>query len=151
MPSTTSLASRLAKDFPEITFQQGDHFHWQPSQKVISYITNADTSSLLHETAHAVLGHSEYDTDIDLLKMERQAWEYTRNTLAPQYALTIEDDYIESMLDSYRDWLHSRSLCPSCEATGIQADTASYLCLACKTQWRVNEARTCNLRRYKQK
>ena len=71
--------------------------------------------------------------------------------LAPEYDVAITDELIEESLDTYRDWLHSRSLCPHCNATGVQTATRHYQCLACHHAWRVNEARTCALRRYETK
>ncbi len=126
-------------------------FRWSPKEQTIYYETTGDTISLLHEVAHAALGHKDYSRDIELLKMERQAWDYTAGTLASAYGISVPNDYIEQMLDTYRDWLHDRSLCPNCEANGIQSDKKQYRCLACGTQWHVNDARTCALRRYQNK
>lgn len=149
MHSTSSLLNTLKRDFPEITFLEGRDFHWSPIHAIIYYADTNDKISLLHEVAHALLHHTEYTRDIELLKLERQAWEYTSRTLAPRYNVTIGQDHIESMLDTYRDWLHDRSLCPDCQASGIQMSKQQYQCLACTSLWRVNEARTCALRRYK--
>lgn len=81
--------------------------------------------------------------------MERDAWQYAKDTLGQTYDQAILDDTVEDALDSYRDWLHARSTCPACQATGIQTKKEEYKCLACRTKWRVNEARICALRRYK--
>jgi DnaJ-class molecular chaperone len=51
-------------------------------------------------------------------------------------------------MNSYRDWLHARSTCPVCQATGMETKKSIYTCPACRHQWRVNEARICSLRRY---
>src|SRR5690606_3649939 len=127
---------------------RGDQFHWSPETKMVTYANDSDDASLLHEVAHAALGHNRYIYDIDLIKMEREAWDYVTSHLAPQYTVAINEDDIESMLNTYRDWLHDRSLCPHCEATGIQQSIHLYTCVACSRQWRVNEARSCALRRY---
>jgi lipopolysaccharide biosynthesis regulator YciM len=79
--------------------------------------------------------------------MERQAWDYTVK-LAPTHDISVPDDIVQSTLDSYRDWIHERSTCPNCQATGIQTDKFMYSCPACSHEWKVNEARTCALRRY---
>jgi len=79
--------------------------------------------------------------------MERQAWDYTIK-LAPKYNVAISDDMVQLTLDSYRDWLHARSTCPNCKATGVQTEKYTYVCPACSRKWQVNEARTCALRRY---
>lgn len=147
MPSTRSLLTNLRRDFPAIHFAQGSPFRWSPERRTVYYADPHNGASLLHEVAHAQLGHTHYTRDIELLQMERDAWEHTA-ALAKRYAVFVDPEHIETMLDSYRDWLHARSTCPSCQATGIQTDTKQYHCLACQATWKVNEARSCALRRY---
>lgn len=151
MPSTTSLIDKLRHDFPRITFTASSTFHWSPDEQTIFYAEPIDAASLLHEVAHGVLSHTRYAYDIELLQMERDAWDYTLTTLAPRYATRIDRDQTEAMLDTYRDWLHDRSLCPTCDATGVQTAEHTYTCLSCRENWKVNEARSCALRRYKLK
>lgn len=143
-----SLLSRISKDFPNIKFELGSDFHWSPLTKTVFYAQESHPE-LLHELAHALLGHKEYTRDIKLLEMEQEAWEYARENLAPAYGKKISDEIIDAALDTYRDWLHDRSVCPSCSSTGLQVRHDEYKCLACYTHWKVNEARTCTLRRYK--
>ena len=147
-PSITSLISRLQSDFPTIRFVQGDTFRWTPKNSTVYYKNDGNTTLLLHEVAHAMLQHTTYLYDIDLVKMERDAWE-AAVSLAHTYHAPLDDSIAEEMLDSYRNWLHDRSVCPSCQATGLQTAPRTYSCLACSSQWRVNEARLCTLRRYK--
>jgi hypothetical protein len=148
MPSITSLIAKLRHDFPDLTFLEGTDFHWAPQQKTVWFVPGVKSELLLHELAHALLGHKEYKRDIQLVEMERDAWKYAQDTLSGTYHITIEDNIIEDALDSYRDWLHARSTCPSCQATGIQKKQRLYICIACESSWQVNEARTCELRRY---
>jgi DnaJ-class molecular chaperone len=149
MLSINSLINKLHHDHPSLVFQSGDDFAWDPANKTISYDKQAShaESSLLHEAAHALLGHTAYSRDIELLRIEREAWEYAVHTLAPTYNISIEDAIVESSLTTYRDWLHKRSTCPNCQLNGIQESTAVYRCVHCHTRWSVNEARTCRLRR----
>lgn len=150
MRSISSLATKLSLDFPQFSFSAGEDFHWSPSTSTIFYDpTSRDSTALLHELAHGLLGHSDYSRDISLLGMERDAWEYARGTLGPRYKVSMTDEHIEAALDTYRDWLHARSTCPDCRATGVQSDKQQYTCLVCRTKWRVNDARLCHLRRYK--
>jgi hypothetical protein len=79
--------------------------------------------------------------------MESDAWQKAEQ-VGRQYDYEISPIAIEDALDTYRDWLHSRSVCPLCTATGLQIRRSRYQCLACTTIWRVNDARTCSLRRY---
>jgi len=151
MAKTSSLAAKLAKDFPSIRFVRSDDFYWSPSTSTVHTAPVNDTSdelTLLHEVAHAVLGHSDFKRDIDLVRIEREAWDYVRSTLAPRYGVTATEDDIEDMLDTYREWLHARSTCPHCSMTGIQTDSSLYHCLGCGHDWRVNDARRCGLKRY---
>ena len=71
--------------------------------------------------------------------------------LNPNEITYVVEDFIEEHLDTYRDWLHARSSCPDCTATGYQTDASTYACPACSHTWRVNEARICQLRRYSTK
>lgn len=158
MESTTSLAKKLlganfaTPSGEAISLQQGGGFYWEPKSTTVFYdsLQKDGPQLLLHELGHALLGHGTYDKDIELIAMERAAWERAL-ALGSQYRVGIPADMIEDYLDSYRDWLHARSLCPTCGDTGLQTGPKTYQCLSCGGTWRVNEARTCNLRRYKVK
>lgn len=148
MPST-HLLPKLKKDFSAFHFTRGTEFRWSPDEMRIYYNEQAhDNFTLLHELAHAILDHRKYTKDIGLIELERDAWEYARNTLAPVYGIVIEENIIQDSLDTYRDWLHARSTCPQCGASGLQIRKSDYKCIACSTFWHVNDARFCALRRY---
>lgn len=139
------MVARLTSDFPEFKFEQSDIAHWSPTKKVIFYTD--DIAKLLHELGHALLDHTDFIQDIELIHLERDAWEKARE-LAPRYDVEITDEIIEAALDDYRDWLHARSLCPTCGQTGIQRrDDLVYYCLNCDARWTANDARTCGLKR----
>jgi hypothetical protein len=148
MPSIISLVSKLKVDFPQFRFTAEKKFQWSPSEMTIYFEeTSADAATLLHELAHAILDHRQYSRDIQLIKFEQAAWQYAQATLSKRYAVAINQDDIDTSLDTYRDWLHARSQCPHCKATGLQIKSHLYSCLACTTKWRVNDARVCELRR----
>lgn len=151
MHSITSLVETLTRDFPQFQWSAGPDFKWSAEENTIYYHPQQPDApqQLLHELGHALLDHRHYDKDIGLLTLERDAWEYAQALLSPRYAVPIADDQIQDALDSYRDWLHARSTCPRCTATGLQIKHRLYRCLACSYRWRVNEARLCALRRYK--
>jgi len=148
MPSTPSLLARLKGDYPQFQFTSADDFLWSPSEQTIYYgaLPTGD-SFLLHELSHGILNHSGYRRDIELIAMERAAWDQA-SLLAPQYDRILDLELIEDTLDTYRDWLHARSSCPKCDATGLQTKKDTYHCPACNHGWRVNEARVCALRRF---
>lgn len=149
MPLITSLITNLQADFPAFTFISGEEFRWSPQDHTIYYPKDSsDGDALLHELAHGLLQHNNYTKDIQLIEIERDAWDYAKDNLAKSYSITIDETAIQEALDTYRDWLHARSTCPECQATGMQTKSDTYKCLACHTQWRVNEARICALRRY---
>ena len=152
MPSTLSLLPKLEKAYPTILFAAGTRFSWSPAHHTVFY-DEADpenTNLLLHELAHGLLGHHDYSKDVELVAMESDAWDKALE-LARLYKVKITDTTVQDNLDSYREWLHARSTCPSCEATGYQSGKNTYTCVACSHEWKVNEARICALRRYSTK
>jgi hypothetical protein len=149
MPSTPSLLSKLQKAYPKISFTLGDRFAWSPDAHTVIY-DQADLDNngiLLHELAHGLLEHHDYSKDVELVAMETEAWNKALE-IAPTYSIKISEDIVQDNLDTYREWLHARSTCPECEATGYQSGKKEYTCVACGHIWRVNEARICALRRY---
>lgn len=150
MHSIASLVNQLKFDYPQFTFVEGDEFRWSADTKTIHVDRNSQDfdAFILHELGHALLDHKSYHRDIELLKIERDAWSYAILALADHYDIAIREDTVQDNLDTYREWLHSRSTCPSCSATGLQSSKGLYACLGCGTRWKANEARNCALRRY---
>ena len=153
MLSPRSTHKHIFRDYPNLTFTASDTFRWIPSTNTIEYVstvTKQEPYLLLHEIGHASLQHGTYASDIELLDMEREAWHYALSTLVPRYGLdrTVAQSIADDALDSYREWLHRRSTCPTCSAVGIESTKHHYVCLVCEQTWRVNEARSCELKRY---
>lgn len=150
MPEISLLIQKLSSQYPDILFLPGDRFAWSPADNTIYYetvSTDASVFLLLHELGHALLGHRGYRDDIELLRIERDAWERAI-TIGRQFDIDINEAEIEEHLDSYREWLHARSTCPTCGSSGLQKKQDTYWCLACSASWRVNDARSCQLKRY---
>lgn len=144
-----SLLPKLTTDFPAFAFTPGERFAWSPSEQTVFY-NESDPSNvalLIHELAHGLLEHRRYARDIELIAMETAAWDKTLE-LASKYAVKIPLADVDANLDTYRDWMHARSTCPNCDATGYQTKKDTYSCVACGGSWRVNEARLCGLKRY---
>lgn len=142
-----SLISKLTNQFPALKFVAGTQFCWSPETGEIFYKQGARgeqaTWSLLHETGHALLDHTSYKADFELLKLEIAAWERARE-LASDLDLTIDENHIEDCLDTYRDWLYKRSICPKCTTKCLQQDDHKhYRCFNCHTVWRVSASRFC--------
>ena len=127
MEKITWLLPKLcakAADIPHLqhlTITPGEVFCWNHTACAITYDASAQyaEAQLLHEFGHALLNHRQYLRDIELLAMERAAWDKAI-ILAHEFNIQIHEDYIEETLDTYRDWLHARSLCPRCAATGVR-------------------------------
>jgi hypothetical protein len=149
MPSINLLIKRLERDYPDFTYNVADEFWWAANTQTVHYNPTMPhcREYTLHELSHAILGHSGYEFDIDLIKMERDAWRKAQE-IAPDYGIAIDEEITQDNLETYRTWLHARSVCPSCETTGMQTKNQHYYCLSCGQSWRANEARLCNLRRY---
>lgn len=143
------LVQKLQADFPQFQFQAGNQFKFQPDKQIVVYQPQTEQAELLllHELAHALLQHTDYRFDIELVKMETDAWEYTKNQLLPHYQVAIDADLIDETLETYRDWLYQRSCCPKCGSVGSQTADLSYKCLECSARWRPNDAKFTALRR----
>lgn len=94
---------------------------------------------LLHELGHALLGHVDFRTDVDRVRMEREAWEKARalwdgyrERYGEAWQMDYDEEYVETAMDSYRDWLHRRSKCPVCGETRYQTADGQYHCVFCE-------------------
>ena len=152
MAATTTAFSNLLKqlrtDYPTLSFISSDSFRWSAQEKVVYFGEPSATNIplLLHEASHGILDHDGYGYDLQLIQLEREAWSKATE-MGKMYGYSIESENIEDALDTYREWLHERSTCPNCARNGIQTAEDTYECLACHQKWRVNEARTCGLKR----
>lgn len=142
MPSTISKISEIINSYPQFIFKEAIDFSWIPNKKIIYYnSTDKQALSLLiHEVSHALLEHNQHASDIDLIRIEQEAWTFAQN-LAKQFNISITDEIIQLNLDTYRDWIHKRSICPKCRSTGFQIKATTYKCPACDNKWLVNQAK----------
>ena len=129
-------------NFPDQTFIAGRYFMWSPSSKTITFDerrlgSNNGRLALLHEIGHARLGHRIYKYDMELLRMEMEAWDVARQ-LAPALGVSINEDHISSTIASYDEWLTKRATCPDCGNFSLQRGRDAYACFACGAQWVVN-------------
>ena len=148
--SIKSTRKKIIAAFDEFTFATDEVAHWNAALNTVFYENDSTPEALytlLHELGHAVLGHTSYRQDVELLSMERTAWQKATE-IATNFEININPDFIEETLDSYRDWLHLRSRCPNCNSAGIQRTDGNYYCVLCEHGWRANEAKTCGLKRY---
>jgi hypothetical protein len=144
----------IGKLFPDVSFEEGSSFYWSPQNQTVVHNPSSPSEeigiwSLLHETAHAALGHEIYKTDFELLALEVAAWGDAKK-LGEKLDVTINEEHIQDCLDTYRDWLHQRSTCPTCGNGGLQHDPREYRCHNCSTKWHVTASRFCRPYRRKQ-
>lgn len=134
----------LKRDYPDIKFRLGNQENWSAKSRTITYNPKQKLSllryGLLHELAHAILEHNNYSSDMELLKLEAEAWHLAAK-IAPKYGVKISDDHVQKCLDTYRDWLHKRSACPKCGMHVVQPSAELYKCFNCQTTWRVSHSR----------
>lgn len=141
----------LKARFPKLKFVAGRQFSWSPETGEIVYEAGRSGRravwSLLHETGHALSRHESYKADFELLRLEVAAWERARE-LAAEIGTKIDEDHIQNSLDTYRDWLYKRSICPTCGTKCLQQpDFKHYRCFNCHTVWRVTASRFCRVYR----
>jgi hypothetical protein len=141
-----SLLKRIAADHPTLEFIESAHFSWHAGRKHVTFTKGKNPEhtvwALLHELGHALLSHADYKHDIQLLQLEVAAWDRAR-ALAQQYDLSIDEEYIQDCLDTYRDWLHLRSTCPTCYARSLQATQSRYRSYNCGSHLQVSRSRLC--------
>ena len=142
--TSKDFIGQIIKDYPQFKFEPGPQEHWSPKTNTITYSQSEPLDELryglLHELAHAVLGHNSYNSDFELLKLESQAWELAAQ-IGRKYGVKLNKDHIQDCLDTYRDWLHRRSKCPACGMHVLQKDPSSYKCFNCDTSWQVSSRR----------
>ncbi len=147
-----TLLGQLKKAYPDITFSEDTVFSWSSQQQTVYYVAQAESTrsvwSLLHELGHATLQHTNYENDFALLQMEVAAWERAKQ-LAQEFGHIIDEDHIQDCLDTYRDWLHQRSTCPTCGNVSLQQDARTYQCFNCGGEWTVSATRHCRAYRKK--
>ncbi len=139
-PAEKRFIERLAKDYRQFQFVAGEEDHWSAKSDTITYNSERPGPlmrySVLHELAHALLGHTTYKSDFELLKLEAEAWELATK-IGHKYHVEVDNEHIQNCLDTYRDWLYQRSTCPQCGTHVLQSKPHRYHCYNCKASWKV--------------
>lgn len=86
--------------------------------------------------------HTSYSSDTRLVGIEVEAWD-AAIILAKKYDISVDEDYVQDCLDSYRKWQHDRSKCPKCQMAGLEVKNGEYKCFNCQNQWHVTPNRFC--------
>ena len=134
MPKLTSLLNKLQQDYPELSFSSAERYQFSPPATIYFDAANPEPLLLLHELGHYLLKQYDYASDIELLRIESAAWQQAKQ-LCATYNVEWDEDFAEDRLDSYRNWLHANSLCPSCQISGYQDTNGLYHCPLCARKW----------------
>ena len=132
MENSINFLEKVKSAYPEFNFKPGKRFSFHP-KKTIIYPETKDNFELLllHELGHALNGDFSFKTDVERLKIESNAWEKARE-LANSFQIAFNEDLAQQELDSYRNWLHQKSLCKKCGLTRYQTPDGIYHCPHCE-------------------
>lgn len=130
----------IMTSFNRHQFVDSGYFAYDASEDVIHYDgselgSNQGRLSLLHEISHAELGHFSFINDFELLIMEAQAWHLTKQ-LSSDFAVEVDDAYIQACIDTYDHWLSKRSCCPDCKNFCLPTKNRHvFTCFLCGCRW----------------
>ena len=131
MEDPISAQKICSTKYPDLTFKIGQRFSFTPPRTITLGPKEPFYSLLvLHELGHALCKHNNFITHIRRLAIEREAWDKARD-LPHEFGIEFNEDFAESQLDTYRNWLHSKSKCKKCGLTRYQTDDGRYHCPYC--------------------
>ena len=133
MPNLNKLVAKIRSDYPNLIIQPGERTLFSPPS-TIYYAKEASSLEILHELGHALLKNANYSSDIELVRIESEAWQKAKE-LCQKYDVDWNEDVAEDHIDTYRDWLHTISLCRNCQLTGFQDSAGIYHCSFCNASW----------------
>lgn len=127
--SMKALVPKLQALYPNLSFKFGRRFAFKPPKTIsIGPDEGPYTPQLLfHELGHALSKEYAYSTKVERLRIESIAWQTGKAAYQEhQQALNLpswDDDFAEDNLDTYRDWLHQKSICRTCGLTMFEDDS----------------------------
>lgn len=135
----SNFITQLATDYPDFHFVYGKRYSFRPPKTIVIGPYEGEKTALLalHELGHGLSGAYAYNLDVERIKIESAAWQeakkvYLKYASSHKFNLPEwDDDFVEDQLDSYRDWLHSRSKCKKCGLTRYQTPEKTYRCPRC--------------------
>lgn len=139
----SKFITQLSKDFPDFNFTYGKRFSFRPPKTIIIGPEEGENTALLvfHELGHALSGKYQYNLGIERLKIESLAWQEAKKAYeacksSGKYPNlpSWDQDFVEDNLDTYRNWLHQKSKCPSCGLTMYQ-NNDGWHCPYCSTYY----------------
>ena len=133
-PKHVRFISQIANDYPDFNYRVGEKFAFHPPKTIILGPPQPNFALLaLHELGHALCKHKTYNTHVKRLKIESEAWQMAKTITEnhPEYGISYDPEFAEDQLDSYRDWLHTKSKCKKCGLTRFQTPDGDYHCPRC--------------------
>ena len=132
---------RLERDFPEVKFKWNAKRFSYRNGTVFLGVPQPNFGLLaLHELGHALCKHKDYTTDVQRVKIEAEAWERGKQVLLEYVSAGVDEgelpewdeEFVQEEMDTYRDWLHTKSKCPKCGLTRYQTEDGEYHCPRCE-------------------
>ena len=125
------LFDKVRQDHPGLRFRRGVKFLFRPPRTIVLGPEEpGDDLIFMHELGHALSGHRDFRTNIERMRCECEAWEKARE-LCGKYGVTFDEDFAETELESYRNWLDKKSRCPICGLTRFQTPDGAFHCPKC--------------------
>ena len=136
------IISKLENEF-SLNISPGEEYYYDSLSDTVFYIKKEiysvlGYSSFLHEASHAILGHINYKSELELLATETRAWELAIK-IAHTFDIKIPEKLISSSLESYESFALNRGLCPTCNRF-IISSMSQYQCLFCNTKWSCSQS-----------
>lgn len=128
------LITSLKQDFPDFYFTYGKRFSFRPPKTIVIGPDEGEKTPMLlfHELGHALSHQYSYKTAVERLKIESIAWSEGKKAYQNYHSLPPwDDDFVEENLDTYRDWLHTKSKCKACGLTMFQNQDGTWECPYC--------------------
>ncbi|MBQ3430949.1 hypothetical protein IJG20_02535 [Candidatus Saccharibacteria bacterium] len=134
--SNLTFLETIKSAYPNFSFKPGKKFLFRP-KKTIFYFESDENfrPHLLHELSHALLGHFSFNTSLERLEIERDAWEKTRE-LCEQFSIPFPETLAEADLNTYRDWVHQKTLCKTCGLTCLEINLKTLYCPFCQKTYK---------------
>lgn len=138
----TDFIETLKLEFGQFNFIPAKRFKWHAPKSIYfeensGYPLQYFALLTLHELGHALCGHKDYKTDVERLRIESEAWQRAKTLISEHeswqkdFGIVYDEDFAENELDSYRDWLHTKSRCKNCGLTRYQTKDGKYHCPNC--------------------
>lgn len=127
------VVQKIINDFSDLNFYIGNKFMFRPPNNIFldKKIVDNYALLLLHEIGHALSKHRDYKTYFKLLDMETEAWEKAE-ILASKYGVFYDENLVQEHLDTYRDFLYTKTTCLYCGNYCLEGKNGKLFCPFCE-------------------